>query len=736
MPAFFRRSADVEEEEKAKGAASKASSASKVSPSVPLLPPGMEKSDAATAALSFRLLGLRRTIPAFKVRKLSAAFDVDGSGVLDVDEYSKFLAAERKAAEDERRAAPAAKLLQVQLLRLLVFGALAALGCAATAGGVLLSRPSTYSEVVQLDLSLRATAQHPACGGSPSAAQPVASAEAAPMADHYFELSSVDAARSAMEILGDESFDLLRFELQGASPPREVVREVHYFSQTVYLVVHPYLLRVFTLNAFRLKMARVVLRVAADECTARSGIWSHAVTVVDHFAAKARGGGGVTAVESAQLPRDALRQGGSFLGWVRYACDSRVVDLPSAEEARGAGDAAGGGAAPLDGADEPPAGVLRINPMRTRVCVAGPSPALGRALDGARGADRVLGATVVFLGLNLLVALCALGYAAFLLRPLVVDMFAASVVEIGPHYFINRCGGGASVSDFSAHLLDGAGPLVFADFLVSNPHACTARFADGAKSAALHWLIVAAPSVPLALAAAMLGCALHDNFDELYEELSFPDAAECSVRPAQRLILLALVAKDALALLYSAAWYLDLPWRLQSPLRKLALAAWVATCLVSGAYLVQVTMWLALFALVKPATALAQLALLGTPVAYAYVTVNALARLRDSEQVRGLGALGSAAAAKVEATLGLRTADIIAATVSGAALLAALVVWALLGLGLLTREGHVTSTLVPALGTVGAAVQKGRAQVAKVKARAEKLAHEVGAGIESAAKLV
>ena len=103
-----------------------------------------------------------------------------------------------------------------------------------------------------------------------------------------------------------------------------------------------------------------------------------------------------------------------------------------------------------------------------------------------------------------------------------MDKFASAVSEIGPTFFINRCGGGAYVSpaDFSAHLLDGAGPLVFADFLVSDPITCTARFSDGARSAALHALIDLAPCLPIVIGASLLGCRLHVNY--LYYTIYMP----------------------------------------------------------------------------------------------------------------------------------------------------------------------------------------------------------------------
>ena len=124
------------------------------------------------------------------------------------------------------------------------------------------------------------------------------------------------------------------------------------------------------------------------------------------------------------------------------------------------------------------------------------------------------------------------------------------------------------------------GPLFFCDYLVSSPIKCKLSLIDGVKSTALHFLVLATPGLLLALCAVLIGCEQLDYFDEIGDSV-------CTIDPYQAWLLGLAVTIDVLGFCYATAWYLDLAWAVQKPLRYLAMYPWLLGAFFGVFFLVE-----------------------------------------------------------------------------------------------------------------------------------------------------
>ena len=115
---------------------------------------------------------------------------------------------------------------------------------------------------------------------------------------------------------------------------------------------------------------------------------------------------------------------------------------------------------------------------------------------------------------------------------------------------------------------------------MSSPIKCKLRLGDGVRSTALHFLVLASPGLLLTLAALLIGCEQLDDFDEVGE-------GSCTVDPYQEYLLGLAVSIDLLGFCYATAWYLDLSWAVQKPLRYLAMYSWLVGACFGVFFLVE-----------------------------------------------------------------------------------------------------------------------------------------------------
>ena len=288
----------------------------------------------------------------------------------------------------------------------------------------------------------------------------------------------------------------------------------------------------------------------------------------------------------------------------------------------------------------------------------------------------------------------------FQLRDTICEVFVAVVHSIGPEAFIERANLDAAPADAEivSTIVDAAGPLFFIDFLVATPRGCATNMYNGIVSTFLHFLFIILPSIPLLFMMALLGCERADEFD------TASDA--CEPRLISQVVFLGIVVQWASGIAYACSWYLDLPYGLQSLLKKLAMLFFMIVSVVAVVYLVQAGCLMFIAIAVRPGSALTSLVLVGTPFLYASITANALMSAKNPPPA----------------------IDILTACASGAVVLLAVVGWMCLALVMfLPPNGDALGPLGASLGTVSSAIALGSAQVQKLNKMAADQSSAMGA---------
>ena len=280
-----------------------------------------------------------------------------------------------------------------------------------------------------------------------------------------------------------------------------------------------------------------------------------------------------------------------------------------------------------------------------------------------------------------------------------------------------------------------------------------------ARTAPIHWALIAVPGVPLTLFAIMMGCERDNEFEELprpHGHSSLPTdlnaGDECETRPSQMAAVAVLVLKDVGALIYASCWYLGrgnrrtvgtgtggtgtgtgdadhdgIPyawrWRL-APSSVLPgcgalwlLWPWLLTVTLSLLYVIAITLWLLLTLLVQPIQALCRLGVLAVVPTYLWMTYRQLLQVRTDrlddvltrarEMQRAGHADDALVADAVRAQIRLTT-DLLLELGLGALLLLGVVCWVGFGFSLLSahqpNDSSVLQAFMPTLATAAAAM--------------------------------
>ena len=136
---------------------------------------------------------------------------------------------------------------------------------------------------------------------------------------------------------------------------------------------------------------------------------------------------------------------------------------------------------------------------------------------------------------------------------------------------------------------------------------------------------------------------------------------------------------------------------------------------------------LCLATLLEPSASVNTLVLISTPLVYCYLVASSLWRLRQRALQR-LKKDGEHASKAV-----LRTSDIVVAAGGGMLLLLCIVGWIILGLRLLNPQSKdPLATLLPTVGTAGAAMGRARATLEKKRKQVDSVVTEAGSAVDSA----
>jgi len=369
---------------------------------------------------------------------------------------------------------------------------------------------------------------------------------------------------------------------------------------------------------------------------------------------------------------------------------------------------------------------LLINELAGRVC----SPASGPSADNA--ASR-------FLYLNVFIAGVATAALIYALRLAAVKQYVKAIHDIGPaRLLVTARAADVSRSHFLDHIVDASSPLLFVDFLVSDPYHCSVAYRPASLSAALHWLVCTGATLAIVLASALIGCEHADSFDTQHE-------GECETAAAQWGGLGLAVFVQLSGCIYACSSYFEISWSIQRKLRMLSMFPWALCLALSLAYLVETALCLCLAVLLKPSVAVSTLTLVATPYAYAHVTLVRLLELRRKAQADVKRAQDESSAASAPGESGgastltstrgqgdahdddddekepLALSSIAFAVGSGVVVLVGVVSWTLLGITLLAPPdgSNPLSVILPSIATVGAALQRTRAAIKQQEAQVE-----------------